>query len=83
MSEDEPKYPTWKWVVAIACTIIGFLILQGMNSINAQIDSKVDKAVYESEKARDRADIAEIKRMVTCVYEWHLPADLRKQRGDK
>ncbi len=72
------KYLSWKWVVGLAIAIAGWLIVQGVGSINAQIERKVDKATYEAEKARDRQDIAEMKEMVRCIYNWHLPKDLRK-----
>lgn len=72
------KYPSWKWITAMALAIIAWLIVQGVGSINAQIDKKVDKATYEAEKAADRKEISEMKEMIRCIYNWHLPRDLRK-----
>jgi hypothetical protein len=37
MGDNESKYPTWKWWLMLALTIIGFLIIQGIKSIEARI----------------------------------------------
>lgn len=96
MDEDNgTKYPTWKWVVVIACTIIGFLALQGVNSVNARLDGKVDLDKYEADKKTGEAnrrvrdleitiiknDISEIKEMVLCIYDSKLPPELRRRKG--
>ncbi len=72
------KYPSWKWLVAVCIAVISWLVIQGVTSINAQIEKKVDKATYEAERDADRKDMAEMKEMVRCIYNWHLPKDLRK-----
>lgn len=51
MADDEnTKYPTWKWIVAIAVLMIGFLVAQGVNSINAKISDQASTS-----KAQDLA----------------------------
>jgi len=56
MSNDEgTKYPTWKWILMIAIMLISFLSIKGISNIEARIDSKLEKELYNTEKLeRDR-----------------------------
>ena len=87
MVQDDIKYPSWKWVVAILILAVGFLVAQGLTSINAQIDRKVDKLTYEADQRRAEVervqlqkDLNEVKEMVGCIYRWHLPKELRDKK---
>ena len=52
MGDNETKYPTWKWWLMLALTIIGFLLLRGINSIEARIDGiEKREAVIQRENA--------------------------------
>jgi len=43
MGDNESRYPTWKWWLMLALTIIGFLVVRGINSIEArQIATEAD-----------------------------------------
>lgn len=78
------KYPTWKWLVAIMIIALGFFISADRASVTAQIDKKLDIAVYRADREADRQeserlmkDLKDIKSKVDCIYNWHLPKELR------
>lgn len=61
---ESTRYPTWKWVLMLAITIIAFLSVKGITTTEARIDAKLDKSIYEADKARCNEDIKEIKESI-------------------
>jgi hypothetical protein len=66
--------PTWK-IIAIATVTLIFALLSYMaQDMRAEVqllkESKVDRAQYQT-------DIRELKSMVRCIYNWHVPDKYR------
>lgn len=66
-SDESTKYPTWKWILMLAITIIAFLASKGISSIEEKIDSKLDTVIYNSDKLERENDIKEIKESITAM----------------
>ena len=60
-SDADIKYPTWKWILMLAITIIAFLGATGIRNTDARINSKLDKEVYEAQRHEDSNDIKDLK----------------------
>ena len=73
------KYPSWKWIAGI---LVGLLIVIGGYTLGTSIgevkagilvlqDKKLDKDQY-------LLDMKDMKDKIDCIYNWHLPPELRK-----
>ena len=78
-SGNGSKYPSWKWLAGI---LVGLLIIIGGYTLGTSIgevkagilvlqDKKLDKDQY-------LLDMKDMKDKIDCIYNWHLPPELRK-----
>ena len=74
MSPTPNGSPTWKIIavatVAALFALLGYLAKDVRTEIQTLKDTKVDKTQYQS-------DIRELKSMVRCIYNWHVPEKYR------
>ena len=80
------KYPSWKWLVGVLFFVVAFLVTQGMASLKADNDRKLDRDVYIADcKARELKfdlfikDIEAIRADTKLIKNLHLPPHLREK----
>lgn len=79
MATDENnngKYPSWKWLVSILMGLLIFFGAQWATDVKARVqrveENKLDKEQYYR-------DLSDMRKKLDCLYQWHLPKDLRNE----
>ena len=47
MSNEDKRYPTWRWIAITAIGLVGTLALIGYADVQKKIDGKADKEIVE------------------------------------
>ena len=73
------KYPSWKWITGVLVSLLiiigGYTLGNSIGEVKAGIlvlqEKKLDKDQY-------LLDMKDMKDKIDCIYNWHLPPELRK-----